>query len=110
MVIVLVLAQMFRKVRYAPREHRYLHLRRPRVAFVRAVLLYNLRFLFSHSQLLVSPLHLLLYCLTNSTPYATTCNGSYRRLYEPPIPGIRRGFVDDDAHGRLAIPGLFGFG
>src|SRR5215203_1128867 len=83
MVIVLVLAQMLGKVRNAPREHRNLHLGRPRVPLVRAVLPYNLRFLFSHNQLLVSPLYLVLSCLTNSTPYATTRNELGISNYDP---------------------------
>src|SRR5215204_7338922 len=42
MVVVLVLAQVVRKVSYTPREHSDLHLRRPGVAFVRPVLPYYL--------------------------------------------------------------------
>src|SRR5918993_2081636 len=56
MVVVLVLAQVLGKVRYAPREHRDLHLGRPRVPLVRPVLLNNLLFVLNYSQLLLSPL------------------------------------------------------
>jgi hypothetical protein len=58
---VLVLAQMLRKVTYAPREHRDLHLGRPRVPLVRPVLLNDLLFVLNYSQLLLSPLCSLLY-------------------------------------------------
>jgi hypothetical protein len=70
---VLVLAQMLRKVTYAPREHRDLHLGRPRVPLVRPVLLNDLLFVLNYSQLLLSPLCSLLYCLSRSALYATTC-------------------------------------
>ena len=73
MVVVLVLAQVLRKVTYAPREHRDLNLGRARVSLVRTVLLNDLLFVLNNSQLLRSPLYSLLYCLTRSTPYATTC-------------------------------------
>src|SRR5215212_2586809 len=58
MVVVLVLAQVLRKVRYAPREHRDLHLRRARVALVGPVLPYYLYFVLNCRQLLLSPLSL----------------------------------------------------
>src|ERR671917_1294843 len=82
-VIVLVLAQVLGKMRYAPREHRDLHLRRPRVALVRPVLPYYLFFTLHYRQLLF-----LLFCSisTYSTLYATTCIKSYRSLSAGPLP------------------------
>jgi hypothetical protein len=56
MVVVLVLAQVLGKVRYAPRENRDLHLGRPRVPLVRPVLSDDLLFVLNYSQLLLSPL------------------------------------------------------
>jgi hypothetical protein len=73
MVVVLVLAQVLREVRYAPREHRDLHLGRPRVPLVRPVLLNDLFFVLNYSRVPLSPLCSLLFCLTRSTLYATTC-------------------------------------
>jgi hypothetical protein len=54
--IVLVLAQVLREVRYAPRQHRDLYLGRPRVVLVRPVLLDDRFFMRYYSQLLLSPL------------------------------------------------------
>src|SRR3712207_3342259 len=75
MIVVLVLAQVLRQVRYAPREHRDLHLRRPRVALVGPVLPDRLFFVLHYRQLLLSPLFL--FISVCSTTYATTCTRSY---------------------------------
>src|SRR3712207_5247306 len=57
-VVVLVLAQVLGEVRYTPREHRYLHLGRPRVVLVGPVLPDDLLFVLNYRQLLLSPLFL----------------------------------------------------
>src|SRR5215203_1154008 len=72
MVVVLVLAQVVRKMRYTPREHGDLHLGRPCVAFVRPVLPYYLLFVLNYRQLLLSPLFLAIYLsLVNVICYHT---------------------------------------
>src|SRR5829696_4411462 len=84
-VVVLVFAQVLRKMRYAPREHRDLHLRRPRVVLVSPILLNRLFFVLNCSQLLLSPLFLCLSISSYSTLYATTCIRSYRSLSAGPL-------------------------
>jgi hypothetical protein len=67
-----VLAQVLGKVRYAPREHRDLHLGRPCIGRVRPVLLYYLFFVLDCRQLPLSPLLLALslcLCLFNAICY-----------------------------------------
>jgi len=56
MEIVLVLAQVLREVRYAPRQHCDLHLWRTSIFLVRPVLLNDLFFMRYYSQLRLSPL------------------------------------------------------
>jgi hypothetical protein len=70
MVVVLVLAQVVRKMRNAPREHRDLHLRRPGVALVRPVLPYYLLFVLNYRPLPLSPLFLTMFLsLVNAICY-----------------------------------------
>src|SRR5215217_576041 len=66
MVVVLVLAQVVRKMSYTTREHGDLHLRRPCVALVRPVLPYYLLFVLNYRQLLLSPLVLSISLSLNS--------------------------------------------
>src|SRR5215210_6524447 len=79
MEIVLVRAQVVRKVRYALGEYRHLDLRRPRVALVRPMLLDDLLLAFYNSQLLPSPLSSLLCSLLCSdlTLFNPLCYHTY---------------------------------
>src|SRR3712207_5270232 len=69
---------MLRKMRYTPREHRHLHLGRPRVVLVGPVLPDDLLFVLDYRQLLLSPL-LLFSSTLGLSPFKAICYHMHQR-------------------------------